>query len=94
MKILGMNGIMDGETDERRMHMAEKKLPNLAQALEIKRVATSYFGDPRGFEEILFRTRNNRYVLVQRGGSESPYPVENIQQILKVQADEWLQRNA
>ena len=43
-----------------------KKAPNLETAAEIRRVTRGYFGDPKGYEEILFRTRNNRYVLVQR----------------------------
>ncbi|MGB4587933.1 MAG: hypothetical protein WBI17_01700 [Clostridiaceae bacterium] len=71
--------------------MTMKKMPNLENATEIKRVAKSYFGDPKGYEEILFRTRNNRYVLVQRGGAESPYPAEKIQQLLKVEATEWIE---
>lgn len=71
--------------------MTEKKMPNLENATEIKRVVKGYFGDPTGFEEILFRTRNNRYVLVQRGGALSPYPSERIQQILKAKATEWME---
>lgn len=71
--------------------MAEKKIPNLSNATEIKRVVKGYFGDPAGYEEILYRTRNNRYVLVQRGGALSPYPSERIQQLLKVKATEWME---
>lgn len=67
-----------------------KKSPNLDTATEIKRVTRGYFGDPRGYEEILFRTRNNRYVLLQRGGHESPFQEEKITQILKVNAEAWL----
>lgn len=67
-----------------------KKSPNLDTATEIKRVTRGYFGDPRGYEEILFRTRNNRYVLLQRGGHESPFQEEKITQILKVHAEAWL----
>lgn len=67
-----------------------KKTPNLETATEIRRVTRGYFGDPYGYEEILFRTRNNRYVLVQRGGSESPYQEEKITQIPKVEAVEWM----
>jgi hypothetical protein len=66
------------------------KTPNLETATEIRRVAKGYFGDPHGYEEILFRTRNNRYVLVQKGGHESPFPEEKITQILKKDAEAWL----
>lgn len=70
-------------------HMA-KKTPNLETATEIRRVTKGYFGDPKGFEEILYRTKNNRYVLLQRGGHESPFQEEKITQILKVDAEAWL----
>lgn len=67
-----------------------KKTPNLETAKEIRRVTKGYFGDPKGFEEILYRTKNNRYVLLQRGGHESPFQEEKITQILKVDAEAWL----
>lgn len=67
-----------------------KKAPNLDTATEIRRVTKGYFGDPYGYEEILFRTRNNRYVLVQRGGHESPHQEEKVTQILKAEALEWM----
>ena len=70
-------------------HMV-KKTPNLETATEIRRVTKGYFGDPKGFEEILYRTKNNRYVLLQRGGHESPFQKEKITQILKVDAEAWL----
>lgn len=69
--------------------MVKKKTPNLENALEIKKVVYGHFGDPKGYEEILYRMRNNRYVLVQRGGQNSPFPEENIQPILKAKALEW-----
>lgn len=75
--------------EKRRTDMV-KKAPNLETAAEIRRVTRGYFGDPKGYEEILFRTRNNRYVLVQRGGSESPFQEEKITQILKADAEAWM----
>lgn len=74
--------------------MAQKKMPNLETATEIKRVARGYFGDPAGYEEILYRTKNNRYVLVRKGGPESPHPEESVEQILKVDAEKWLKEQA
>ncbi len=65
--------------------MEKKKTINLENALEINKVVHGYFGDPHGFEEILYRLRNNRYVIVRRGGQYSPYPEENIQPILKAE---------
>lgn len=71
--------------------MVKKKVPNLENALEIKKVVHGHFGDPQGYEEILYRMRNNRYVLVQRGGEQSPFPEENIQPILKKKAMAWME---
>ncbi len=68
--------------------MEKKKNPNLENALEINKVVHGYFGDPHGYEEILYRMKNNRYVLVRRGGQESPFPEETIEPILKAKASE------
>lgn len=73
--------------------MAEKKIPNLDNATLIKRVTSGTFGDPCGFEEILMRTKNNRYVLVRRGGERSHCPGESIDMIMKADALEWLDIN-
>ncbi len=62
--------------------MVKKKTPNLENALELKKVNHGHFGDPHGYEEILYKMRNNRYVIVRKGGHASPYPEENIQPIL------------
>lgn len=71
--------------------MIVKKVPNLENATEIRRITRGTFGDPHGYEEILMRTRNNRYVIVKRGGAYSPYPGETIEQILKADATRWLE---
>lgn len=71
--------------------MEKKKTPNLENASEIKKVVRGHFGDPHGYEEILYRMRNNRYVLVQRGGHESPFPEETVQPILKKDAMVWME---
>lgn len=71
--------------------MEKKKTPNLETASEIKKVVRGHFGDPHGYEEILYRMRNNRYVLVQRGGFESPFPEETVQPILKKDAMAWME---
>ena len=71
--------------------MLVKKAPSLENATEIRRVTRGTFGDPHGYEEILMRTRNNRYVIVKRGGVYSPCPGETIEQILKADATRWLE---
>lgn len=57
----------------------------------IKKITHSYYGDPAGFEEILFQTPGGLYFLYVRGGSESPYPQEDIYRIAKTKVNAWLE---
>lgn len=70
--------------------MTKKKSPNLKMLQKSKNCSRT-FCDPHGYEEILYRLRNNRYVLAQRGGVHSPFPEESIQPILKKDAMAWME---
>ncbi len=48
------------------------------------------FGDPAGFEEILFVTKESSYVLLAQGGYASDYPGVTIRQLSKTEARSWL----
>ena len=50
-------------------------------------------GDPGGFEECLFKTRDGRFFLYSNGGSSSRYPSESIKRISAKKAEEWLRQN-
>lgn len=59
----------------------------------VKRYAYGSFGDPAGYEEVLYRMRNRKsgkggYFVYRVGGPASPYPEVQIQRILK---DEYVQ---
>lgn len=56
----------------------------------IKKVTHGYYGDPAGYEEILFQTPGGLYFVYVRGGSESPYPEEDIQRLAKAKVNQWL----
>ncbi len=48
------------------------------------------FGDPKGFEETLYKTADGKYFLYVNGGAESPYSEENIKRMSAAKAEEWL----
>ncbi len=50
-----------------------------------------YFGDPYGFEEFLYGTKSkNSYLLVGKGGHESKYPQNEIRELTRKQAQDYL----
>ena len=52
--------------------------------------AYSYYGDPAGYEETLYRTKRGLYFVCGRGGSESPYAEgEDIRPLTEKEAKAW-----
>ena len=52
----------------------------------------SYFGDPAGYEETLYKTKGGLYFLCGIGGEESPYPsAEDIRPVSEKEAQAWLE---
>jgi hypothetical protein len=50
----------------------------------------SYFGDPAGYSETLYKTPDGYYFLHLAGGADSPYPAERIKTVSAVNAEKWL----
>lgn len=67
-----------------------KKEYNTETATMIKKVTYGYFGDPNGYEEILFQTPDGFYFVFGRGGESSPYPTEDITRLAKNKVDAWI----
>ncbi len=67
-----------------------KRNYNTETATLIKKYTYSYFGDPAGYEETLYQTPEGLYFLYVCGGSESPYPVEDIMILAKSKVNSWL----
>ncbi len=63
---------------------------NTETAALIKKYTVSYYGDPAGYEEILFQTEKGLYFLYTNGGEASPYKAEGIKSVSKEKAKEWL----
>lgn len=57
----------------------------------IKKYTCGFYGDPAGYEEILFQTPEGLYFLYVKGGETSPYPTEDILRLAKAKVDQWMQ---
>ncbi len=51
------------------------------------------FGDPAGYEEVLFQTPGGLYFLYVNGGEASPYPTEDILRLAKTKVADWMDAN-
>ena len=60
----------------------------------VNRAAHGSFGDPAGYEEILYVSNDGLYFLYTNGGEQSPYTSEKLTKLSKKKADEWKQANA
>ena len=67
-----------------------KKEYNTENATLIRKCTYGQFGDPTGYEEILFQNPEGFYFVYGRGGETSPYPVEDIIRVGKAKVDLWL----
>ena len=56
----------------------------------VKKCTYGYYGDPAGYEEILFQTPEGLYFLFVKGGENSPYPEADIQRLAKTKVNAWL----
>ena len=70
-----------------------KKEYDTETATVVKKVVRGYFGDPAGYEEILFQTPSGLYFVYTHGGESSPYPVEDIQRLAKTKVNEWIENH-
>ncbi len=59
----------------------------------IKKYTYGTFGNPAGFEEILYQTPSGLYFLYVKGGATSPYPTEDILRLAKAKVNDWLENH-
>ena len=67
-----------------------KKEYDTETATIVKKVTFGNYGEPEGYEEILFQTPEGLYFVYVNGGEESIHPKEDIQRLSKAKAEEWL----
>lgn len=70
-----------------------KKVYDTETATLVKKVTVGYYGDPNGYEEILFKTENGLFFLYTNGGETSKYTKENITRMSAEKASAWLKEN-
>lgn len=70
-----------------------KKEYDTENATIIKKVTFGFYGDPAGYEEILFQTPEGLYFVYVCGGEASPYPREDIMRIGKSKVSEWIENH-
>ena len=68
-----------------------KKEYDTEAATLIKKVTYGYYGDPAGYEEILFQTPEGLYFQYTRGGEASPYNGEDITRVAKTKVNAWIE---
>ena len=68
-----------------------KKEYDTETATLIKKYTYGYYGDPAGYEEILYQTPGGLYFLYVQGGETSPYPAEDILRLAKAKVNDWLE---
>ena len=49
-----------------------------------------YFGDPNGYEEILYKNEKGNYFVYGNGGENSEYAEEKIVRITKDKVEAWI----
>ena len=68
-----------------------KKLYDTDTATFISKRTFGFYGDPAGYEEVLFQTPEGLYFLYVHGGESSPYPTEEILRMAKTKVNDWLE---
>ena len=67
-----------------------KKEYDTETSVIVKKYTYSHYGDPAGYEEILYQTPTGLYFLYVLGGERSPYPQEDILRLAKAKVNTWL----
>ncbi len=55
----------------------------------IQKKVFGVFGDPKGYEECLYRTQDGKYFVYGLGGEKSPYKEETIKRLAADKAKAW-----
>ncbi len=70
-----------------------KKEYDTETATLVKKYTYGYFGDPAGYEELLYQTPEGLYFLYVQGGESSPYPAEDILRMAKAKVNDWIDQH-
>ena len=67
-----------------------KKVYDTENSEIVKKFVSGSFGDPKGYEETLYVTKDGFYFVYENGGAESIHPEENIKRIAKTAVKDWI----
>ncbi|MBS5865368.1 hypothetical protein [Olegusella massiliensis] len=70
-----------------KMFQGKRHVYDTAKATEVAHRSSGGFGDPAGYEETLYQTKQGLYFVVGVGGADSPYPTEDLKPISKKDAE-------
>lgn len=68
-----------------------KKEYDTETATLIKKYTCGFYGDPAGYEEVLYQTPEGLYFLYVQGGETSIYPKADILRLGKAKVNQWLE---
>lgn len=75
---------------KQKVFEGKKRVYDTDKAEALGTRAYSYYGDPAGYEETLYRTKGGLYFAFGRGGTESPYAGgEDIRPVTEEEAQAW-----
>lgn len=60
----------------------------------VKKVTVGCYGDPTGYEEILFEANDGKQFLYANGGESSAHKCESLAALTRAKADAWQRANA
>lgn len=70
----------------------KRRIFDTSKAEALGNRAFSYYGDPAGYEETLYKTKGGLFFLWGIGGEESPYNSgEDIRPLTEAEANAWLE---
>ena len=69
------------------------KLYDTESAEIVKKFTYGVFGDPKGYEETLYKTADGFYFVYENGGAESIHPNETIKRISKAASLVWVENH-
>ena len=90
------------DTNQYQAHMRERKrkMKKVICKIEydtdaselIQKKVFGVFGDPKGYEESLYKTKDGKFFLYGFGGSESPYTEETITRLAANKVKAWQEK--
>ena len=67
-----------------------KKLYDTDSAAIVKKSTFGEYGDPKGYEQTLYKTQDGSFFIYTNGGADSEFNKEDIKRISKQNAQKWI----